>query len=285
MSIFNRRVLTHLLGETRIHNANKVVVLPNPLFQGDNPFQIENFMFESQYIPIQPIGESLDITKDLIECMKQISLHASTLEIPPILMENLWNHRIRWDNWTLRHPKIQSDYKFPYSSILIGIIKGCLLYIHGKTKEKFLSEDDRKVIIYETILLFFYYTLKYYQFSDLCAFGYVSVKNMYIQFSKFAQAPAKFQILNTENGKWEAYPDPWAPVFYTFMDTKHLRAHFRTLNGLHQVQDVKHFVTVIQQSTSPGLCKIPTDLYRFIAEYLCIDEDVILSHSELGGKE
>jgi hypothetical protein len=242
---------TIMMNQVKPPIRKNMIELPKQLFGGES-FPIEKLLTEEKYSHIEPIGQSFDDTKELMNNLRQLSVHGSFLDLPIILMVKLENYA-----WTTAPH--ETDTKFLYHESIISIVKACLLYLLEKTKEKTWCTIDKQVAIYETIVLFLYYNL-YYRQEYIGVYGKISIKDMYIQFAKIAKCP-RVDFTSTARD----------PTFFQLAWKPYLKKHFLDLEEFYQEQDVDHFCIVIQKSRSVGLGRLSTDLYRYIASFLCGD--------------
>lgn len=253
--------MTTLLSDTRF-GENRLIVLPKPLFahsgRAVSCFEVENLVFQEEYRSIEGVGTSVSDARDLIESLKIVGEELSFLHIPSILTIPLSNLQLSWLSESLNTLTPDSSYSRMYSNTLLGILKGSLLYIHGRMKEKFLSENDIQVIIYEAVFLFLFYGLKMQLLSHWGVPHRLSVFEMMKQFTKFAGRNA-----DTNDN---------ALAYYFFLSLN-LKKMLETLAYQHRKQDVYHLLMVFSESEGRAIDRIPSDLRRYIASYLMDEEE------------
>lgn len=229
-----------------------------PLFNWDkdgNSFDIEKLLFDDKFKSLESIGNSGTNAKEMLTSFKEINDTFTFLNIPSILVTPM--------NGLCGHPR--PIYMFNYHSLTtLSIVKGSLLYIHSRLKEKFLSDDDKEIIVLEAIFFFLFHAHREQILANINP--QLSCHIMIQQFSRFAG------IENSSLSQYiclDSLTKP--PTLKNFIDK---------LKVVHEQQDVDHLAMVIRLSPSHAIGRMSFDLTRYIALFLHNDPNHSLYHSE-----
>lgn len=242
---------------TPSHTALHLPFNEPPLFDWDkdgNSFDIEKLLFDKKYESLESIGNSGSNAKELLTSLKEINETFTFLDIPSIFVASI--NGLGW------HPK-KSSYKHYPTDRTLSIVKGSLLYIHSRLKEKFLSDNDKEIIVLEAIFFFLFHGQRYHIFIVK---KQLSCYLMLQQFSRFAGngSPSLSEYVRIES----------------LTKPSTLNNFISKLTVIHEQQDVEHLAMVIRLSPSHAIGRMSFDLTRYIALFLHNDPNHSLYHSE-----
>jgi hypothetical protein len=231
-----------------------MILLSAPLFGWDKDrksFDIEKLMYEENFQSLESIGNTGDNARELLQGVKEILHTLSFLDIPSMLITTM--SCLRWNPlMPPLDPPNKPIRKFYFEqSTILSIVKGSLLYIHSRLKEKFLANEDKEIIVLEAMFFFLFHA-----HSHFIIRGPMSGRIMVEQFSKFA---------GLDTSSWHRGMHAKA---YALTNPPTLKNFINELNIIHEQQDVEHLAMIIRVSPSHALGRMSFDLTRYIALFL-----------------
>ena len=254
--------------------GNRLITLPHPLFarfRSGHSFQIRKLVEDAKYRDDIPgIGASTEVTRNSILQLEEMGETLNFLHIPSILTVNLNSLYLQSGHVTLETLEVDGKYHRMYSKQVLGLLKGSILYIHGRMKDPYLTNYDRFAVVYEAVFIFLFYCLKMHLVSDRGVTHPMGLGDLVEQFYEFAEIrpyPAP-RLLNSRR------------MDQSILLDSTLTGVLRTMKMIHQQQDVYHLNVIYHLSTSKGLSRLPSDLIRHIASFL-YGEGVIVPSFDL----